>query len=246
MNASQKLEPRDRRTSICRWKKWRRSSAGEGSSSRRPCSHRLCRLPRLLRLRSKRQKGNRAAVTTARPACRVRKEGRRAAVSLDHLHRQSRNRNRAGECLSLQIKLYLFRRLHRLQAMYSSGRTAHRCRCQCTHRCRTIHPLVQSSPAHKVHETAPARLQNTIAAVQRHQSRSTPSTLHASTHRPVACDLVHLVPTAHSKTKLTGTPTPPHHHSNQQAAPAQIQPPSIVCQTTTLARPCLQRKDVAA
>jgi hypothetical protein len=186
MSGSQKLEPTDRRTSIYRWKKWKRSSAGEESSSWRPCSHRLCRLPRLLRLRSRRRKENRAAGTTALSACQARKERRRAAASLDLPRQQSRNRNRVGRCLFPRTRLRPIRQSDYLQAMWLDRMACLcLCPCRCTLLCLTIHHLVQNSPVHKKHATAHARLRNTTVALLRLRNLCTPSTRHASTRHLV-------------------------------------------------------------
>jgi len=242
----QKPEPRDRRTSTCRWKKWKRSSAGEESSSRRPYSHRLCRLLRLLRLQSSHPKARQVPGTTAPSACQVRKGRRRAAASSVPRRRQSRNQNRAGRTLFLRTRLLPSRRLYRLQAMYSLARMVCPCQCRCTLRCLTILLQVRSSHAHKERGIAHAQPPNTIVVLPHLQSLCTPSTRPASIHHLVACDLALPARIAHIRMKPTGTHTPPARHCNPLADHAQVQLRSIECQTIMLVRPCLQRKVGAA
>lgn len=244
----QKLGRKDRRTSICRWMKWRRSSAGEESSSRRPYSHRLCRLLRLLRLLSRRQRERAAVGTTAPSACQARRERRRAAVSSDLPRRQpSQSPNLAARCLCRLTRLHLSRQVHHYHQATSSLRTASPCPCQCTPKCRITHHPVPSSPAPKQPATAPARHPNTTAALRHRPNPSTLNTLLASTHRLQECGPAPRAQTALSKTKQTGTSTPPHHHQLPQAAAAQAQTPtpSTASQTIMPTRPCLQRMDKA-
>ena len=160
--------------------KWRRSSAGEESSSRRPYSHRLCRLLRLLRLRSRHPKERQVPGTTAPPAWQVKRGRRRAAASSVLRRPQSRKRNRAGRILFLRTRLLHLSR--HLQATFSLARMVCLClcRCRCTLQCLITHRLVLSSRAHKELETARARLQNTIAVVPHLQRQCTRSTRHAS------------------------------------------------------------------
>lgn len=242
----QKLGRRDRRTSICRWMKWRRSSAGEESSSRRQYSHHLCRLLRLLRLLSRRQRERAAAGTTAPSACQARRERRRAAVSSDLPRRQpSQSQNLAARCLCRLTRLHHSRQARRYHQATSSLRTASQCPCQCTPKCPTTHHQVPSSPAPTQHATAHARHPNTTAVPQHRPSPSTLNTLHDSTHHLQECGPALPAQTAPSKTKQTGTNTPPRHHQHPQAAVARAQTrtPSTASRKTTPARPCLQRMD---
>lgn len=231
--------------------KWRRSSAGEESSSRRPYSHRHCRLLRLLRLRSRQAKERQVPGTTAPPAWQAKKGRRRAAASSVPRRQQSRKQNQAGRVLSLRTRLlHLSRQPYRLQATFSLARMVCpcQCRCRCTLRCLIILPPVLSSRAHKGLGTDQDQPRSTIAVVQRLPRPCTRSTRHASTHRLVVCGLAPPARTAPFRTRPTGMHMPLllRRHYNPPAAHVLVRVRSIECQTTTLARPCLQRKVDAA
>ena len=235
----QKPEPRDRRTSICRWMRWKRSSAGEESSSQRMYSRRLCRLPRLLRLRSRHLKARQVPGTTAPSVCQARRARRRAAASSVRPRRQSRNPSQAGKTLFLQTRL---RQPYRLQVTSSLDRTACQWRCRCTLRCLTILLPARSSHAHKELEIARAQPRNTIAVLPHLLSPCTPNIRHASIHHLVACGQALPAQIAPIKMSRTGTHTPQGHHYHPLADHARAQVLNIECQTTTLVRQCPQRK----
>jgi hypothetical protein len=244
----QRPEPRDRRTSTCRWKKWKRSSAGEESSSRRPYSHRLCRLLRLLRLRSRHPKGRPVHEITAPSACQARRGRRRAAVSSVLPHQQSRKRNQAGRTLFPRTMRRRSLQPCRLQATFSLDQTACPCQCpcRCTLRCLTILLPVPSLRAHMELGIAHAQPRNTTAVLPLLPNPCTHNIRHASIHHLVVCDRALLARTAHIRMNQTGTHTRPGRHYHPLADRVRVRVRSTECQTTMLARLCQHRRGVVA
>lgn len=186
--------------------------------------------------------------TAAPPACQAKKGRRRAAASSVPRRQQSRKLSQAGRVLSLRTRLHHSHQPYHLPTCSAARMVCPcQCPCRCTLQCLITLRLVQSFRAHKELETAHARPRNTIAVVPHLPRLCTRSTHHASIHLLVACGLAPPARTVPSRTKPTGTHTllldRPY---NPPADRARVRARSIACQTSTLARPCPQRKVGAA